>query len=48
MCCVGEEGGRDIDGCLWLVFILPTVNTGVDDGDGDNRHTGGVRPIIRV
>ena len=39
----GEEGFRDADDRLRLLFVLAAiVNVGVDD-DGENRHTGGVR-----
>lgn len=38
----GEEGCRDADVRLRLLFVLgAVVNAGVDD-DGENRHTGGV------
>ena len=43
MRCPGEECCRDRDDCLRSLFILAVVvNAGVDDDDGENRHTGGV------
>jgi len=45
--CAGEEYRRDRDDCLRSLFILAAVVNACLDGDGEDRHTGGVGSLSR-